>query len=267
MRASPWPTEPFPRLSYEQGEHNAFYFAEELESTRESTKDILVRDRATLFNLTVGLDGYTISSGVIDSDLYGPNIVAVPLEVDDAMEIGYITHTRVAPGSLGERYIEELTRTAETARRAGKARWGSRGRGGAMGASVAGAVRRVRRRGVPGRDAARSVRRSRRAVVGRFGREGAEVHCCRRHRPDSLEKTQVDERRFILEVHQSSTSEINRRGINALSGELDAISSAWGSPRRLTRRADPGPDGQAPSAPNAQARQIAAATSLYSHPL
>lgn len=114
--------EPFPRLSYEQGEHNAFYFAEELESTRESAKDILVRDRATLFNLMVGLDGYTISSGVIDSDLYGPNIVAVPLEVDDAMEIGYITHTRVAPGAFGEHYIEELTRTAEAARRAGKAR-------------------------------------------------------------------------------------------------------------------------------------------------
>ncbi|MBY4797127.1 LysR family transcriptional regulator [Collinsella sp. AGMB00827] len=114
--------EPYPRLSYEQGEHNAFYFAEELESTRASAKDILVRDRATLFNLMAGLDGYTISSGVINSDLYGPNIVAVPLEGDDAMEIGYITHTRVAPGSFGEHYIEELTRTAEAARRMGKAR-------------------------------------------------------------------------------------------------------------------------------------------------
>ncbi|WP_085830020.1 LysR family transcriptional regulator [Collinsella vaginalis] len=114
--------EPFPRLSYEQGEHNAFYFAEELASTRASAKDILVRDRATLFNLMVGLDGYTISSGIIDSDLYGPNIVAVPLELDDAMEIGYITHTRVTPGTYGALYIEELKRTAEAARRSGRVR-------------------------------------------------------------------------------------------------------------------------------------------------
>ena len=50
----------YPRLSYEQGEHNAFYFSEEILSTLDSKKDILVRDRATLFNLLIGLDGYTI---------------------------------------------------------------------------------------------------------------------------------------------------------------------------------------------------------------
>ncbi|QWT17947.1 LysR family transcriptional regulator [Collinsella sp. zg1085] len=111
---------PFPRLSYEQGdEHNAFYFAEELQSTRESAKDILVRDRATLFNLMLGLDGYTISSGVINAELNGPQIVAVPLDVDDAMEIGYITHTRVAPGVFAERYIAELKRCADAARQSG----------------------------------------------------------------------------------------------------------------------------------------------------
>ena len=39
-----------------------------------------MRDRATLFNLLIGLDGYTVCSGVIDSELNGGNIVAVPLE-------------------------------------------------------------------------------------------------------------------------------------------------------------------------------------------
>lgn len=104
--------DPYPRLSYEQGEHNAFYFAEELQSTRESAKDIMVRDRATLFNLLVGLDGYTICSGVISSELNGPNIVSVPLEVDDYMQLGYITHARIAPGKFGSLYIgilRELT--------------------------------------------------------------------------------------------------------------------------------------------------------------
>ena len=46
---------PYPRLSYEQGEHSAFYFSEEILSTRDSKKDILVSDRATLFNLLIGL--------------------------------------------------------------------------------------------------------------------------------------------------------------------------------------------------------------------
>ena len=59
----------YPRLSYEQGSHNAFYYAEEIQSTRPVKKDIIVTDRATLFNLLIGLDGYTISSGVINEEL------------------------------------------------------------------------------------------------------------------------------------------------------------------------------------------------------
>lgn len=101
---------PYPRLSYEQGEHNAFFYAEELQSTRECAKDIVVRDRATLFNLLVGLNGYTICSGVISSELNGPNIVSVPLDVDDYMELGYLTHSRIAPGRFGTLYIDALKR-------------------------------------------------------------------------------------------------------------------------------------------------------------
>ena len=104
---------PYPRLSYEQGEHNAFYFSEEILSTRDSKKDILVRDRATLFNLLIGLDGYTICSGVISEALNGPNIVAVPLDVEDSMEIGYLTHRQVQPGRFGRRYIEILREMTE----------------------------------------------------------------------------------------------------------------------------------------------------------
>ena len=105
--------DPYPRLSYEQGEHNSFYFSEEILSTRESRKDIMVSDRATLFNLLIGLNGYTICSGVINEDLNGKNIVAVPLEVDDYMEIGYITHNKIIPGKFASLYIEALKRYTE----------------------------------------------------------------------------------------------------------------------------------------------------------
>lgn len=100
--------EGYPKLSYEQGEHNSFYFSEEILSTRESKKEIMVSDRATLFNLLIGVDGYTICSGVINEKLNGENIVAVLLDVDDYMEIGYITHNKVVPGKFAAFYIEEL---------------------------------------------------------------------------------------------------------------------------------------------------------------
>ena len=99
---------PYPRLSYEQGSHNSFYFSEEILSTLDCDKELIVRDRATLFNLLVGMDGYTICSGVINETLNGPNIVARPLKVDDYMEIGYIVPNAINPSKLTTAYIEIL---------------------------------------------------------------------------------------------------------------------------------------------------------------
>ena len=100
--------EPYPFLSFEQGEHNSFYFSEEIQSTLERRKNIRVRDRATLFNLLIGLNGYTICSGVINEELNGSNIVSVPLDVEDYMEIGYIVHRKVILNQLGQQYIAAL---------------------------------------------------------------------------------------------------------------------------------------------------------------
>ncbi len=105
---------PYPRLSYEQGEHNAFYFSEEILSTLECKKNIQVRDRATLFNLLIGLNGYTICSGVLNTEFNGRQIVAVPLEVDDYMEIGYITHNKVVPSRFATHYIDALRRYTQS---------------------------------------------------------------------------------------------------------------------------------------------------------
>lgn len=98
----------YPRLSYEQGNHNSFYFSEEILSTIDSDKEIIVRDRATLFNLLVGLNGYTICSGVISEELNGPHIIAKPLDVDDYMEIGYILPSGMPQSALTQQYIDIL---------------------------------------------------------------------------------------------------------------------------------------------------------------
>ena len=91
---------PYPRLSYEQGSHNSFYFSEEILSTVECDKELVVLDRATLFNLLVGLNGYTICSGVINEELNGPHIIAKKLKVDDYMQIGYIFPSSIRPSHL-----------------------------------------------------------------------------------------------------------------------------------------------------------------------
>ncbi len=98
----------YPRLTYDQGVKNSFYFAEELHITAESPKNIVVSDRATLFNLLIGLGGYTISSGILSTDLNGENIVAIPLESDEKMDIGYIMTTDRPMNSITKRYLEHL---------------------------------------------------------------------------------------------------------------------------------------------------------------
>lgn len=99
---------PYPYLSFEQGEHNSFYFSEEIFSVLERKKNIRVRDRATLFNLLIGLNGYTVCSGVIDQKLNGEDIIAVPLAEEGDMRIGYITHRKGLVSRLGKTYLEAL---------------------------------------------------------------------------------------------------------------------------------------------------------------
>ena len=102
----------YPRLSYEQGQHNSFYFSEEIQSAAESEKDIVVCDRATLFNLLIGMNGYTICSGIINTELNGENIVARPLAVEDYMEIGYVLPKERPAGDLTLAYIDFLKQFA-----------------------------------------------------------------------------------------------------------------------------------------------------------
>ncbi|MFF2059977.1 LysR family transcriptional regulator [Rhodococcus qingshengii] len=96
-----------PRLTFDQGANNSFYFAEEILSTLSSKREIRVSDRATIFNLMIGLDGYTISTGIISDDL-DPEIVAIPLDVDESIEIGWISHSGVPLTAQAQRYLAEV---------------------------------------------------------------------------------------------------------------------------------------------------------------
>ena len=98
----------YPRLVYDQGTNNSFYFAEELHSTEVVAKNIVVTDRATLFNLLIGLRGYTIASGLLSSDLNGDNIVSVQLKSDETMELISVYQRGHKMSPLAKRYLEIL---------------------------------------------------------------------------------------------------------------------------------------------------------------
>lgn len=100
--------EPYPCLSFEQGDNNSFFFAEEVLSTSHYRQIIKADDRATLLNLMIGLNGYTLCSGIICTELNGDEHIALPLNSEEKMTIGYIKRNKMPLSLLGERYIEEL---------------------------------------------------------------------------------------------------------------------------------------------------------------
>ena len=106
----------YPCLSFEQGVSGSFYFAEEVLSTYDYIRTIKATDRATMLNLMVGLNGYTLCSGIICEELNGPDYVAIAFEAEEEeiaagrMEIGYIVKQNMILSKLAEQYIRELER-------------------------------------------------------------------------------------------------------------------------------------------------------------
>ena len=110
--------EGYPCLSFEQGDNSSFYLAEEILSTNEYSQTIRANDRATMLNLMVGLNGYTLCSGIICEELNGSDFRAVPYR-DDAenpnsvMEIGYVTRKNIVLSQMGRVYIEAIKRNLD----------------------------------------------------------------------------------------------------------------------------------------------------------
>ena len=103
----------YPCLSFDQGRNNSLYLAEEMKSTYEYRRLIKANDRATLLNLMIGLNAYTLCSGIICEDLNGDDYKAVPLRETEKMRIGYIKRKGAKVSHIGELYIEELKKYKE----------------------------------------------------------------------------------------------------------------------------------------------------------
>ncbi len=105
--------EDYPCLSFEQDDNDSVYFAEEILSTKEYHRTIKTNDRASMLNLMVGLNGYTLCSGIISRELNGDKYTAIPFQetsenINRVMEIGYITKKDFILNEVGLIYIEEM---------------------------------------------------------------------------------------------------------------------------------------------------------------
>lgn len=103
----------YPCLSFEQGDGASFFYGEEIISTRVFPRIIRACDRATMLNLMVGLNGFTVCSGIICEELNGSDFVAVPLDRSDPefveeMSIGYIVRKNCILSEICRAYIGEL---------------------------------------------------------------------------------------------------------------------------------------------------------------
>lgn len=102
--------EEYPCLAFTQGDHNSLYYAEEMMSTYPYKQIIRGNDRATLLNLMVRLNGYTLCSGIICEDLNGEEYCAVKLKSDEKMTIGYISRIGTNISEIGKEYIDEISK-------------------------------------------------------------------------------------------------------------------------------------------------------------
>ena len=102
--------ERYPFISFEQGSENALYYAEEILPAIDCKKNIRVRDRATMTNLILGLDGYTVASGAVSKELNGPDVLAIPFDYDDEIRVGYIHRKSISLSRVGQAYVDELRR-------------------------------------------------------------------------------------------------------------------------------------------------------------
>lgn len=105
----------YPCLSFEQGSQSSSFLEEEILTENEYPRIIHTTDRATNLNLMVGLNAYTLCSGIICEELNGSDYIAIPYREDavhhnSVMEIGYIQKKSAAISEFGQVFLGEIRR-------------------------------------------------------------------------------------------------------------------------------------------------------------
>lgn len=103
----------YPKISFNQGMYNAFYYSEEVFSNLPVERSINVSDRAAVVNFMMGLNAYTFSSGIFPEYLHDQDIISIPVSADEEIIIGTIVHEDVTLSSIGEKFYGILKEYAK----------------------------------------------------------------------------------------------------------------------------------------------------------
>lgn len=103
----------FPYVAYSQGGHNISFFTEEIMDEPYNDKQVEISDRATLMNVLLVTDSYTVGTGIMPSALNRGNIVSVPLESEEFYIIGYLLNENRKTNQLTEEFIRLLLESAK----------------------------------------------------------------------------------------------------------------------------------------------------------
>ena len=86
----------------------AFY--EEALSDVERAKSIACTDRATLTELIMAINGYTVTSGILVGITDGSALTTIPLKTDVILRLGYLARKGEALSPMAERFAAHLQR-------------------------------------------------------------------------------------------------------------------------------------------------------------
>lgn len=103
----------YPYLYFYQGEDAPTYLHEEALASVKRSKTIACTDRASLSELIVALNGYTVTSGILVGISDGSLLKTVPLKTEIRLQLGYITRRDFQPDGLEARFVEKLAQNLE----------------------------------------------------------------------------------------------------------------------------------------------------------
>ncbi len=98
----------YPYVFFDQGPGAPTQFYEEALAEVPRAKRVITTDRATLSELIMALNGYTVTSGIFVGITDGTALTTIPLQTDVVLHLGYITKRGAQLTDVGERFVGHL---------------------------------------------------------------------------------------------------------------------------------------------------------------
>lgn len=103
----------YPYVYFAQGPDAPAAFYEEALSDVPRAKTVACTDRASLTELIMAINGYTVTSGIFVGITDGSALTTIPLETDVVLRLGYLARKDASLTPMGERFVAHLKRSLD----------------------------------------------------------------------------------------------------------------------------------------------------------